>query len=136
MKIFNINGLCGLEENYMVDMNGKIAKIKNLVSDRIYFSIGNTPKCGKSTLLVALWRRLQHQYTAVSVNFNRFNAGYPTAEKDFCREFIRQVADELNYISPDKPYVKKWLERRFQHPELCRRNPVHLRKTLCECLLR
>ena len=42
MKKFNINGLCGLEENYMVDMNGKVAKIKNLISDRIYFSIGNT----------------------------------------------------------------------------------------------
>ena len=110
MKKFNIKGFCGLEENYMVDMNRKIAKIKNLVSDGIYFSVGNTPKCGKSTVLTALTRRLRHQYTAVSVNFSQPGADYLISPEHFCREFIRQVADELNFVSSDKEYIKKWAD--------------------------
>ena len=110
MKKFNVKGLCCLEENYMVDMNIKIAKIKNLVSDRIYFSAGNTPKCGKSTVLAALARRLKHQYTVVSVNFNQPGSDYLISPENFCREFIRQVADELNFISSDKEYIKKWAD--------------------------
>lgn len=60
MRRFNIKGLCDPEEDYMVDMSRKVVQLKSFVYDKRYFSIGNTPKCGKTTVLAALERALRH----------------------------------------------------------------------------
>ena len=53
MKKFNVTGLCTPEEDYMVDISGKIAQIKKLVDSRSYFTINRARQYGKTTTLAA-----------------------------------------------------------------------------------
>ena len=39
MRRFNVTGLCIPEEDYMVDISGKIEQIRKLVDERRYFTI-------------------------------------------------------------------------------------------------
>ena len=54
MRRFNVTGVCVPEEDYMVDISGKLAQIRKLVDDRSYFSINRARQYGKTTTLSLL----------------------------------------------------------------------------------
>ena len=58
-KVFNTTAVCIPEEHYMVDISGRLEKIKSLVDAGKYFTINRARQYGKTTTLRALYRYLQ-----------------------------------------------------------------------------
>ena len=53
-RYFNIEGSCNKTEHYMVNLEIRLRKIKNLVDNGKYFSINRARQYGKTTTLDAL----------------------------------------------------------------------------------
>ena len=62
MRAFNVTGLCLPEEDYMVDISGKIKQIKELVDSRRYFTINRARQYVKTTTLEMLKRELRNEF--------------------------------------------------------------------------
>lgn len=69
-KRFNVTGLCYPNENYMVNIEGRLKEIKVLVAEGRYFVMNRARQYGKTTTLWALQHYLQPEYTAVLINMN------------------------------------------------------------------
>lgn len=69
MKIFNTTGVCNPSEHYMVNLNLRLAQVKELVDEGKYFTINRARQYGKTTLLHALFDYLNHDYFVVSMDF-------------------------------------------------------------------
>ena len=65
MKRFNVTGICVPEEDYMVDISGKIAEIKKLIDNGSYFTINRGRQYGKTTTLYGLRKRLRDEYLSL-----------------------------------------------------------------------
>lgn len=48
-KTFNVNGICYPNEHYMVNIDSKLAQIKQLVDEKKYFVINRARQYGKTT---------------------------------------------------------------------------------------
>ena len=48
-KTFNVTGICYPEENYMVDLSGRLQQTANLVDAGKYFVINRARQYGKTT---------------------------------------------------------------------------------------
>ena len=108
MKKFNVQGLCVPEDDYMMDITGKIEKIKKYIDRGEYFSIEKPAKYGKSTILAALERRLRDEYIVIAINFAHIKPNYHNSTKDFCSAFITQAVDALGFSCDDREYTVKW----------------------------
>ena len=49
MRRFNTTGLCVPDQDYMVDISGKIRRIKEMVDRGDYFTINRARQFGKTT---------------------------------------------------------------------------------------
>ena len=65
MRRFNVTGVCIPEEDYMVDIGGKLAQIKAMVDRGDYFTINRARQYGKTTTLFLLEKMLQEDYIVV-----------------------------------------------------------------------
>ena len=54
------------EEDYMVDISGKLEQIIKLINDRSYFTINRARQYGKTTTLSMLQKRLAGDYLCAS----------------------------------------------------------------------
>ena len=109
MKRFNVTGLCVPEEDYMVDIGGKIAKIKKLVDDRAYFTINRARQYGKTTTLAMLRRSLKADYVVISISFERFGQNSFESPKAFCRAFMIFIQRALAFADISDEYRGLWL---------------------------
>lgn len=48
-RTFNVNGICYPDEHYMVNIDSKLAEIKQLVDEKKYFVINRARQYGKTT---------------------------------------------------------------------------------------
>ena len=64
-KKFNVNGVCYPDRHYMVDLNGRLKKIRRLVDNGDYFVINRARQYGKTTILRALKDFLQQDYIVI-----------------------------------------------------------------------
>lgn len=70
-KRFNTTGVCVPTKHYMVDISNKVDKIKDMIRNDEYFIINRPRQYGKTTIIYALERELQHEFFA---NRDRINA--------------------------------------------------------------
>ncbi|MCL2100031.1 MAG: AAA-like domain-containing protein [Oscillospiraceae bacterium] len=91
MKRFNVTGLCTPEEDYMVDISGKVAEIKQLVDRRCYFIINRARQYGKTTTLNMLKRALASEYICLSLSFEGVGTTMFENAQSFCRRFLWQL---------------------------------------------
>ena len=91
MRRFNVTGLCVPDEDYMVDIGGKIEQIKKLVDDRCYFIINRARQYGKTTTLACLERALQDEYLVLSISFEGLGSVAFESEENFCIAFLEGV---------------------------------------------
>ena len=91
MKRFNVTGLCTPEEDYMVDISGKIAQIKQLVDRRCYFTINRARQYGKTTTLNILKKNLSSEYICISLSFEGIGTTMFADARSFCRRFLWQL---------------------------------------------
>ncbi len=72
MRYFNTEGTCSPREHYMVQLDDRLACIKNtLVDRRKYFVINRGRQYGKTTTLAALEEYLKDDYTVLSLDFQQ-----------------------------------------------------------------
>ena len=50
MKKFTTLGVCIPEDNYMVDLSGKLAQIEKMIDEKAYFTINRGRQYGKTTV--------------------------------------------------------------------------------------
>ena len=86
-KVFNTTAVCIPEEHYMVNLEGRLRKVKKLVDQGKYFTINRARQYGKTTLLRALYRYLQKEYYVVLMDFQTFGSAEFQTEERFARSF-------------------------------------------------
>lgn len=97
-KKFNVNGVCYPDRHYMVDLNGRLRKIKTLIDNGDYFVINRARQYGKTTTLRALKAYLQPEYIVISMSFQKMSSAkfrneYSFAQA-FARDFIKKAENE------------------------------------------
>lgn len=112
---FNVTGSCNPRLHYMVDITGRLEKIKELVDNGSYFTINRARQYGKTTTLTALADYLKHDYMVVSLDFQMLgNADFSTEivfSKAFVRYFLRTIRNKKKPVDGfDKSGLDK-LER-------------------------
>jgi len=108
MKRFNVTGICVPEENYMVDISGKIAQIKKLIDNRNYFTINRARQYGKTTTLYELRKRLPDEYLVVKISFEGLGDESFASPERFCPALVKQIVRALQFTSAEKEYIKQW----------------------------
>ncbi len=101
MKRFNTTAACIPEENYMVDISGRIRKIEALVADKDYFTINRARQYGKTTTLNAVREALKDVYYVISMDFEDYSADTFENEDTFCRDFSRGFCTALEECAGD-----------------------------------
>lgn len=91
-KVFNTTAVCIPEEHYMVNLEGRLRKVKKLVDQGKYFTINRARQYGKTTLLRALYRYLQKEYYVVLMDFQTFGSAEFQTEERFARSFAGSFA--------------------------------------------
>ena len=102
-KVFNTTAVCIPEEHYMVDISGRLEKIKSLVDAGKYFTINRARQYGKTTTLRALYRYLQKEYYVVLLDFQTFDNDKFENGNVFSAAFINSFLRSLkrNTLSPE-----------------------------------
>lgn len=72
-KVFNVTGDCKPGQHYMVNLEERLAAIKNMVDNEAYFTINRARQYGKTTILRALNKYLQSDYDVVLMDFQAFD---------------------------------------------------------------
>jgi hypothetical protein len=108
MRKFNVTGLCTPDEDYMVDISGKIDQIKRLVDKRNYFVINRARQYGKTTTLKLLRKALADEYIVCSLSFQGVGDEAFASSETFCQLFVKQVAQALQFSSVRADYIEKW----------------------------
>lgn len=68
-KKFNTTGTCFPDRHYMVDITGRLERIRGLIGDGSYFCINRGRQYGKSTTFEALSEFLKDEYTVFQISF-------------------------------------------------------------------
>lgn len=96
-RTFNVNGICYPNEHYMVDIEPKLAEIKQLVDEKKYFVINRARQYGKTTTLNMLVNYLKDQYTVFFVSFEGLGEKAFESEAAFCRTICELLYDTVVY---------------------------------------
>lgn len=97
-KFFNTDGYCDPELNYMVDLSGRLAEIKNMVDSEKYFTMNKARQYGKTTTLIALADYLKNDYDVISLDFQGLSHADFESEQSFAAAFSREVLESMEKI--------------------------------------
>lgn len=88
-RTFNIYGTCYPDRHYMVDLSGRLKKIKKMIDQGEYFVINRARQYGKTTLLRALKEYLRPDYAVISMSFQKMSSAKFRDEYAFSQAFVR-----------------------------------------------
>lgn len=106
-RSFNVTGACDSQLHYMVDITGRLEKIKALIDNGDYFTINRARQYGKTTTIGALADFLKSDYFVVSMDFQDIgaeefeNARVFSAAFSECFLQVIQDTDDLNAVDRD-----------------------------------
>lgn len=95
-KIFNISADCKASLHYMVNIEERLIKMKEMVDRGDYFMMNRARQYGKTTTLKALSRFLKKDYIVASLDFQRMGAAKFKNENIFSLTFARMFMQSLN----------------------------------------
>lgn len=101
-KRFNTTGLCVPRKHYMVNINNKLIKIKDLIDNEFYFTINKPRQYGKTTTLNELKKYLKDEYLVMSISFEGIGDIVFQNEKEFCKVFIELLSDSIELIDEEE----------------------------------
>lgn len=96
-KVFNVNGTCYPDEHYMVNIESKLAEIKELVDEKKYFVMNRARQYGKTTTLNMLVRYLADKYTVFFISFEGLGENAFGNEETFCSTLCKLLYDTVAY---------------------------------------
>lgn len=105
---FNITGTCIPEKHYMADISGKLHQITGLIEQDSYFTINRARQYGKTTTLVALWKRLKEQYIVINTSFEGLGNDAFRTEDAFVKRFCVRVAGSLKLSGYSGKFQEFW----------------------------
>ena len=94
-KRFNSTGVCIPSMHYMVNIDNKLNKIKELIDRRDYFVINRPRQYGKTTTMFMLEQRLKDEYLVISISFEGIGDEVFLKEESFSNVFIELMADNI-----------------------------------------
>ncbi len=111
---FNVTAVCLPDRHYMVNLDTRLAKIKALVDNGMYFTINKARQYGKTTTLIALEQYLKNDYLVVSLDFQIFGSEEFENENTFALSFagifLRRIRAELNNITDSLEKILQQME--------------------------
>ena len=110
MRRFNVTGLCVPDEDYMVDISGKVAQIRKMVDDRCYFTINRARQYGKTTTLLWMSNDLASDYLVASISFEGLDDESFDSPEAFCQVFLNLVHRALEFTEASNEYREAWLD--------------------------
>ncbi len=110
-RVFNVNGVCRPDRNYMVALQPRLEKIRKMVEDGAYFTINRARQYGKTTTLRALGDNLKDDYTVVSLDFQRMSRSDFEKESSFVQGLAREIGKRFPFMKGMREPVKKELLR-------------------------
>lgn len=110
-KCFNDVGLCKPAMHFMVNIKGRLEKIKQLVDRGDYFVINRARQYGKSTTLAALRTYLSEEYTVILLSFQRLSSAKFRNEHTFAAAFAQAF---LTFIDNKRKNVEGLEEQAVQ----------------------
>ncbi|MCD8009265.1 MAG: AAA-like domain-containing protein [Lachnospiraceae bacterium] len=121
MKVFNTEGSCIPEENYMVDLTSRVMKIEQEVISRgKYFTISRARQYGKTTFLYLLERALLEKYIVISTSFES-SEEYFVSQAHLARGLQLEIGERLEDQSLSEKIISDWkrpFETEFPMKEL------------------
>ena len=105
---FNVNGYCDPKLHYMVDLSGRLQKVKAMVDAGEYFVINRARQYGKTTLLMALEKYLRDDYLVLSLDFQMLSFDSFEKEEKFVASFSNELLEYSNQM-PER--IKTELEK-------------------------
>ncbi len=103
-RYFNITGACNPKYHYMVNIQPRLEKIKELIDRGAYFTINRARQYGKTTTLNALKDYLRPEYLVAGIDFQMLSHANFKSEDHFVKAFAREVlmAVQDEKIVPDE----------------------------------
>ena len=108
MKKFNTTAVCIPAKHYMVDLDTRVAEIKNMVDEGKYFTINRARQYGKTTILNMLKNGIRGEYDVLSLDFQGLSSASYSTENKFCRAFAGLILNCLKFgflSADDKIYT-------------------------------
>lgn len=99
-RYFNITGCCNPQEHYMVNLDSRLAQIKEMVDKGQYFSINKGRQYGKTTILKALREYLKGEYVVISMDFQFVSTSEFATENSFVKAFARLLWNRYHREMP------------------------------------
>ena len=132
-KVFNTTAVCIPTEHYMVDISGRLSKIKEMIDARKYFTINRARQYGKTTILRALFTYLQKDYYTVLLDFQTFDTAKFQNGNIFSLAFASSFLRALkrNRLSKNKAFEQACAELKQAADGS---NSIFSLKELFECL--
>ena len=120
-KRFNTTGLCVPERHYMVNLESRLAQIRELIDSGCYFTINRARQYGKTTTLRLLSRHLLKDYYVVSMDFQTFSYGTFRDEKlfssSFANAFLRLLMRNQLLMTENLEEAVSALKRNAEEPK-------------------
>lgn len=112
-RIFNTTADCKPDQHYMVNLDSRLAQIKEYVDRGEYFTINRARQYGKTTTLRALREYLKSQYYVISMDFQmRMSSAKFRSENTFSIAFANAFINIIQALLIDAPVnMKKSVER-------------------------
>ncbi len=103
-RYFNVAGACNPKLHYMVDLTGRLEKIKGLVERGAYFTINRARQYGKTTILNALKKYLSSEYYVINLDFQmQMSHAKFRDENSFSTAFVNAFCGSLEQtVLPEK----------------------------------
>jgi hypothetical protein len=113
MKRFNTTGPCVPNLHYMADRSGKLAQITPMIEQGLYFTINRGRQYGKTTMLGAIRRKLDGEYTVIKISFENIDPKSYENTESFSHCFMRLVQDVLEFsaCADDSNYIESWYDK-------------------------
>ncbi len=97
-KSFNTSGACFPDIHYMVDVSSRADQIiQQLILQHKYFTINRARQYGKTTILDALYQKLNKDYGVFFLSFEDMGSAAFLDEYQFCKTFLRLLKTQIAY---------------------------------------
>lgn len=103
MRQFNVTGSCNPQDHYMVNLDTRLAQIKEMIDDGKYFVINRGRQYGKTTTLSALEEYLCEDYIVISIDFQFLDA----SDFENARIFVKAFAREIYFNKKYRQYLSE-----------------------------
>ena len=118
-RCFNITGCCNPQEHYMVNLDHRLAQIKEMVDKGQYFCVNHGQQYGKTTILKALQAYLKEEYAVIRIDFQFISTPEFATESVFVKALARLLWSRYRREMPGEIEEQiKQIKQSLNHTEV------------------